>query len=95
MSTYQVPCPSWQVMIPQPAFFFFFEDMFHYFLFVLAPCCPCMSELLMHSSMPAAHQLLHMYSTNIFTNSTTSIPHPLALLQNMHILLKSGSSKQE
>ena len=31
MSTWQVPFPHWKVMLPQLAFFFFFEDMFHYF----------------------------------------------------------------
>ena len=30
MSTYQLPFPSWKTMIPQIAFFFFFEDFFHY-----------------------------------------------------------------
>jgi methylsterol monooxygenase len=30
MSTYQLPFPSWKVMLPQIAFFFFFEDLFHY-----------------------------------------------------------------
>ncbi|KAF7973796.1 hypothetical protein HWV62_20368 [Athelia sp. TMB] len=31
MTTYQVPLPSWQTIIPQVALFFVFEDMFHYF----------------------------------------------------------------
>ncbi|KAJ7243658.1 C4-methyl sterol oxidase [Mycena rebaudengoi] len=31
MSTYQVPLPSLRTMAPQIAFFFVFEDMFHYF----------------------------------------------------------------
>jgi hypothetical protein len=31
MSTWQVPFSSWQVMLLQLAFFFVFEDMFHYF----------------------------------------------------------------
>jgi methylsterol monooxygenase len=31
MSTWQVPFPTWQTMLPQLAFFFVFEDMFHYF----------------------------------------------------------------
>jgi len=31
MSTWQVPFPSWKIMAPQIAFFFAFEDMFHYF----------------------------------------------------------------
>ncbi|KAG5634899.1 hypothetical protein H0H81_000398 [Sphagnurus paluster] len=30
MSTYQVPFPSIKIMIPQIAFFFLFEDLFHY-----------------------------------------------------------------
>ncbi|GLB42749.1 putative sterol desaturase family protein [Lyophyllum shimeji] len=30
MSTYQVPFPSVRTMVPQIAFFFFFEDLFHY-----------------------------------------------------------------
>ncbi|KAI0000991.1 hypothetical protein BJV77DRAFT_254172 [Russula vinacea] len=53
MSTYQVPCPSWQVMIPQPAFFFFFEDMFHYFL----PSAPS------HVLYKHFHKLHHKYSS--------------------------------
>lgn len=36
MSTWQVPLPTWQTMLPQLVFFFFFEDMFHYF----CSCCP-------------------------------------------------------
>ena len=35
MKTWQVPFPSWQTMLPQLAFFFVFEDMFHYF----CSCC--------------------------------------------------------
>ena len=31
MATWQVPFPMWQTMLPQLAFFFIFEDMFHYF----------------------------------------------------------------
>ena len=31
MSTWQVPFPSWQSIVPQVFFFFVFEDMFHYF----------------------------------------------------------------
>ena len=31
MSTWQVPFPSWKIMAPQVAFFFVFEDMFHFF----------------------------------------------------------------
>ncbi|KAL0948231.1 hypothetical protein HGRIS_010831 [Hohenbuehelia grisea] len=30
MSTYQVPLPSWQTMLPQIAFCFIFEDFFHF-----------------------------------------------------------------
>ena len=30
MSTYQVPFPDWKTMAPQVAFFFFFEDLFHF-----------------------------------------------------------------
>ena len=63
MSTWQVPFSPWQTMLPQLAFFFFFEDMFHYFgsctllrppgrsgnRFVNAP----------FPISPTAHQLLH------------------------------------
>jgi methylsterol monooxygenase len=31
LATWQVPFPSWQTQLPQLAFFFVFEDMFHYF----------------------------------------------------------------
>jgi methylsterol monooxygenase len=31
MSTWQVPFPGWKTQLAQLAFFFFFEDMFHYF----------------------------------------------------------------
>ena len=31
MSTWQVPFPAWSQAIPQIAFFFVFEDMFHFF----------------------------------------------------------------
>ena len=31
MATWQVPFPSWQLQLPQLAFFFVFEDMGHFF----------------------------------------------------------------
>ncbi|KAH8105301.1 C4-methyl sterol oxidase [Cristinia sonorae] len=31
LATWQVPLPSWSTVIPQVAFFFVFEDIFHYF----------------------------------------------------------------
>jgi hypothetical protein len=37
MNTWQVPFPSWQTMLPQLAFFFVFEDMFHYFCSCYSP----------------------------------------------------------
>ena len=39
MSTWQVPFPSWKIMVPQLAFFFVFEDMFHYFCSCASPLC--------------------------------------------------------
>jgi methylsterol monooxygenase len=31
LQTWQVPFPGWKTQLPQLAFFFFFEDTFHYF----------------------------------------------------------------
>ena len=31
MSTWQVPFPTWQQIVPQVFFFFVFEDIFHFF----------------------------------------------------------------
>jgi methylsterol monooxygenase len=60
MSTWQVPFSPWQTMLPQLAFFFVFEDMFHYFcsLFVVR-CSPALSDAALPISISAAHQLLH------------------------------------
>ncbi|KAH9953552.1 hypothetical protein BGW80DRAFT_1192204, partial [Lactifluus volemus] len=53
VSTWQVPFLSWQSIIPQLAFFFVFEDMFHYF-----------SHQLLHTSLlyKHIHELYHKYS---------------------------------
>ncbi|KAF8503238.1 hypothetical protein F5888DRAFT_1861367 [Russula emetica] len=61
MSTWQVPFSSWQTMLMQLAFSFFFEDMFHYFCSFFAVRFPS-GRSLMHatlSTFSAAHQLLH------------------------------------
>ncbi|THH14493.1 hypothetical protein EW146_g5836 [Bondarzewia mesenterica] len=53
MSTWQVPFPHWKTMLPQLAFFFFFEDMFHYF-----------AHQLLHTPMlyKHIHKIHHKYS---------------------------------
>lgn len=53
MDTWQVPFPSWKIMAPQIAFFFFFEDMFHYF-----------AHGLLHTPMlyKHIHKIHHKYS---------------------------------
>ncbi|KAI0052217.1 C-4 methyl sterol oxidase [Auriscalpium vulgare] len=53
MSTWQVPLPGWKIMLPQIAFFFFFEDMFHYF-----------AHQLLHTPMlyKHIHKIHHKYS---------------------------------
>ncbi|KAH9979544.1 hypothetical protein BGW80DRAFT_1435031 [Lactifluus volemus] len=52
-SHWQVPFPTWQFMLPQLAFFFVFEDMFHYF-----------SHQLLHTPLlyKHIHKLHHKYS---------------------------------
>ncbi|KAF8500503.1 hypothetical protein F5888DRAFT_1881058 [Russula emetica] len=61
MSTWQVPFSSWQTMLMQLAFSFFFEDMFHYFCLFFAVRFPP-GRSLTHATLPifsTAHQLLH------------------------------------
>ncbi|KAF8493752.1 hypothetical protein F5888DRAFT_1617644, partial [Russula emetica] len=61
MSTWQVPFSSWQTMLMQLTFSFFFEDMFHYFCSFFAVHFPP-GRSLTHTTLPifsAAHQLLH------------------------------------
>ncbi|KAF8491604.1 hypothetical protein F5888DRAFT_1864917 [Russula emetica] len=61
MSTWQVPFSSWQTMLMQLAFSFFFEDMFHYFCSFFAVRFPS-GRSLTHATLSifsAAHQLLH------------------------------------
>ncbi|KAF8491055.1 hypothetical protein F5888DRAFT_1807684 [Russula emetica] len=61
MSTWQVPFLSWQTMLMQLTFSFFFEDMFHYFCSFFAVHFPP-GRSLTHATLPifsAAHQLLH------------------------------------
>lgn len=53
MSTWQVPFPSLKIMGPQIAFFFVFEDMFHFF----GMCRLCTVSISFTSAL--AHQALH------------------------------------
>ena len=46
MTTWQVPFPTWQTMLPQLAFFFIFEDMFHYFCVCNMPSSTSWSMLI-------------------------------------------------
>ncbi|KAH9167211.1 hypothetical protein EDB89DRAFT_2125825 [Lactarius sanguifluus] len=81
MKTWQVPFPAWQTMLPQLAFFFFFEDMFHYF-----------SHQLLHTPLlyKHIHKLHHKYSAPfVMILGTGTILGPLLyckLTQNVHIL---------
>ncbi|GLB37040.1 putative sterol desaturase family protein [Lyophyllum shimeji] len=53
MSTYQVPFPSWKIMAPQIAFFFFFEDFFHFIAHQLLHTGPLYKHI---------HKIHHKYS---------------------------------
>ncbi|KAI0919861.1 C-4 sterol methyl oxidase [Taiwanofungus camphoratus] len=53
MSTWQVPFPSWKLMVPQVASFFVFEDMFHYFAHQALHWGPLYKHI---------HKLHHKYS---------------------------------
>ncbi|GBE85879.1 hypothetical protein SCP_0804010 [Sparassis crispa] len=52
MSTWQVPFPSWQIMVPQVALFFVFEDMFHFFAHQALHWGPLYKHI---------HNILHKY----------------------------------
>ena len=58
MSTYQVPFPSWKLMLPQIICFFVFEDFFHFLgnsTFVVSHC----NLWLIKVPLLLAHQALH------------------------------------
>ncbi|KAF8261109.1 C-4 methyl sterol oxidase [Lactarius quietus] len=69
MNTWQVPFPSWQTMLPQLAFFFVFEDMFHYF-----------SHQLLHTPLlyKHIHKLHHKYSAPF--GLAAEYAHPLEVM---------------
>jgi len=69
MSTWQVPLPSWRLMLPQIALFFVFEDMFHYF-----------SHQLLHTKAlyKHIHKIHHKYSAPF--GLAAEYAHPLEVL---------------
>ncbi|KAF8493739.1 C-4 methyl sterol oxidase [Russula emetica] len=69
MNTWQVPFSSWQTMLLQLAFFFFFEDMFHYF-----------SHQLLHTPLlyKHIHKLHHKYSAPF--GLAAEYAHPLEVM---------------
>jgi hypothetical protein len=81
LQTWQVPFPSWKTQLPQLAFFFIFEDMFHYFGKLR---CGCGKVVNVPSSF--LFQLTRHYTpvfcTSASTRSTINTPHPLVLPPN-------------
>jgi methylsterol monooxygenase len=72
LSTWQVPFPSWKTQLPQLAFFFVFEDMFHYFGTPMSihslprddpdPLSPAHKALHTGSLYKRIHKIHHKYS---------------------------------
>lgn len=77
MSTWQVPFPSIQTMLPQLAFFFVFEDMFHYF-----------AHQALHTGLlyKHIHKIHHKYSAPFGLAAEYAHPAEVAILGTGTIL---------
>ncbi|KAF7328104.1 Methylsterol monooxygenase [Mycena sanguinolenta] len=71
MRTYEVPLPGYAEWVPQIAFFFVFEDMFHYFAHQALHYGPLYKHI---------HKIHHMYSAPFGLAATYAHPAEVAIL---------------
>ncbi|KAJ6510525.1 hypothetical protein C8R45DRAFT_1059707 [Mycena sanguinolenta] len=71
MRTYQVPLPGFWELVPQIAFFFFFEDMFHYFAHQALHYGPLYKHI---------HKIHHKYSAPFGLAAEYAHPAEVAIL---------------